>query len=130
MTRKRYLTVAALFGVMCCAGIAAVWVIDANSPAGPGVTKANYDRIEKGMTKEDVRAILGGKGESHFLLFAGGTLHTWITSTSWTGEDGSVAEMHFVESGDGPARVTATNWIESKETITERLLRVLRLRKK
>jgi hypothetical protein len=32
-------------------------------PAQPGVTKANFDRIEKGMTRAEVEAIFGGPGE-------------------------------------------------------------------
>ena len=53
--RKRWLlataTMAGLVGV--------VLLVVAMLPPRPGVTKANFDRVEVGMTKTDVEAILG-----------------------------------------------------------------------
>ena len=56
--RKRWLlaagTMAGLVGV--------VLVVLAMLPPGPGVTKANFDRIKIGMTKIEVEEIFGEKG--------------------------------------------------------------------
>ncbi len=57
MTKKRLaliavlpLTVAVILGVL------------AMLPPRPGVTTANFDRIRKGMTEDEVRGIFGAKG--------------------------------------------------------------------
>jgi outer membrane protein assembly factor BamE (lipoprotein component of BamABCDE complex) len=55
MTQKRLALIAAV-----SLAIAAVMVgVLVMLPPGPGVTKANFDRIEKGMTKAKVEEIFG-----------------------------------------------------------------------
>jgi hypothetical protein len=46
----------------------------------PGVTEANVRRLERGMTKEQVAAILGVPARSVEPMFAGGqgSVHTWV----------------------------------------------------
>ena len=58
MTRKRLLLIA----VLPLAFAVTLGVLAMLSP-NPGVTKAKFDRIEKGMTLAEVEAIFGGPGE-------------------------------------------------------------------
>jgi hypothetical protein len=58
MTKKRLLLIASV----PLAIVAVTLGVLAMLPPRPGVTKANFDRIEKGMTKAQVEEILGEKG--------------------------------------------------------------------
>jgi len=58
MTRKRLWVIAGIFVSMACL----VLVTFAMLPPRPGVTKANFDRIEEGMMLEEVEAIFGCRG--------------------------------------------------------------------
>jgi outer membrane protein assembly factor BamE (lipoprotein component of BamABCDE complex) len=57
-------------------------------PPGPGVTKANFDRIEKGMTRAQVEEIMGRPSMAEPITFSFND--TLITRTEWSGsnEDG------------------------------------------
>ena len=73
--RKRVIlaagTMAGLVGV--------VLVVVAMLPPSPGVTRANFDRIEKGMTRAQVEAILGQKAD--------GRMGVWDQlATTWTND--------------------------------------------
>ena len=57
MTKKRYPAVAGLLTILVCAGFGVGMMM---SPT-PGVTKAKFDRIKKGMTIEEVERIFGNK---------------------------------------------------------------------
>src|SRR4051812_40760672 len=57
MTRKRYLAVAGLLAILVGAGFGLGMIL--MPPDEPGITKANFDRIEKGMTRAEIIAILG-----------------------------------------------------------------------
>ena len=54
MTRKYYLAIAVLSLALACAGFATAQM----QPARPGIAKANFDQIKKGMTKAAVEEIL------------------------------------------------------------------------
>ena len=58
VTKKRLILIAALPLVI----VAVTLGVLAMLPPGPGVTKANFDRIEKGMTLAQVELLLGGTG--------------------------------------------------------------------
>jgi hypothetical protein len=113
MTKKRrYLIAAALLA----ASIFVVIVVLASLPARPGVTKANFDRIEDGMTMREVEQILGGVGL---------TFHGFADQKSmfvWAAEDGSMA---FVAVSNDA--VLSKSWHASRETILTKLRRWLRL---
>ena len=53
--KKRYLTVVGLLTAVVCV----ILTVLAMLPLRPGVTKANFDRLEIGMTLPEVEAILG-----------------------------------------------------------------------
>jgi hypothetical protein len=55
MTKKRWIVLASLFAVGVCVTLTVLALL----PLRPGVTQANIERIETGMTFEEVEAILG-----------------------------------------------------------------------
>ncbi len=59
-------------------------------PRGPGVTKANFDRIEYGMAKAEVEEIFGNKGVP--MLLGGKVVKG---ERFWYGEDGLGAHVTF-----------------------------------
>jgi hypothetical protein len=89
-------------------------------PPHPGVTKANFDRIQKTMTKAEVELLLGGTG----LTFHGFAHHEPPRTFVWSGDDGSVV---FVEITDNS--VITKKWGPSTESITDKIRRWLHLRK-
>jgi hypothetical protein len=99
-----------------CGGVAVA--IRALLPSGHGVTEANCDRIEHGMTEADL--------DSHF----GKPAHHWIglgtiVEKRWICEDGAFAEVTFANGA-----VIRAQWYESTETITDKLRRWLSLPRK
>jgi hypothetical protein len=110
VTKKRLL----LFASLPLAIVVALGVL-AMIPPSPGVTKANFDRIEKGMTMAEVEEILGGKGKSFHeddkaLMY-------------WDADDGSLALIRFVDNC-----VPDKTWYDSDETIPDKIRRWLHLR--
>src|SRR5262249_80363 len=55
LTKQAYLAVAGLLAILVGAGLGVAMMV----PPAPGVTKANFDRIEIGMKITDVEVILG-----------------------------------------------------------------------
>ena len=106
MTKKRLLLVAALPLV-----IAVTLGFLAMLPPGPGVTKANFDHIEKEMTLAQVEATLGKEGIP------------WDTLMFWQADDGSCAFSGFTDDG-----VVQMQWLDSTETVLEKIRRWLHLR--
>ena len=106
-TKKRLLLIAA---IPLVAGAVTLGVL-AMLPPSPGVTKANYDRIEQGMTKAQVEQIFGREGKRT----------EW--GRSWEADDGSGAFFQFRDHC-----VVYREWYESHEPITDKLRRWLHLR--
>jgi hypothetical protein len=71
MRRRRLLLGAGLLALLVSAGIL-LWF----SSRWPGVTQANFDRIQKGATLDEVKALLGGrphrKDDYHVVIEATG----------------------------------------------------------
>jgi hypothetical protein len=85
MTKKRLALIAVLpltFAVGLC--------VLAMLPPRPGVTKGNYDRIEKGMTKAEVEEIFGEEGIHRFQFDEG------QDASQWWGDDFSRATVFFI----------------------------------
>jgi hypothetical protein len=117
MTRKRrYLISAAVLAA--CVGIA--FGVLAMLPPRPGVTKANFDRIEKGMTREDVEVLFGGKGDWRWIVGDWEVKSEWM----WRDNDGVEATINFENDC-----VTKKQWSGSDETIPDKLRRWLHLPK-
>ncbi len=92
-------------------------------PERPGVTKANFDRIKKGMTRAEADAIFGKPA-----CWSGASCHASciLIFEEWTGEDGARADFVFhndVITDDG-------FWTPSTETIGDKLRRWLRINSK
>lgn len=119
MTKKRLILIAALpLAIVVTFGILAML------PPRPGVTKANFDRIQHGMTKMEVEEIFGGKNTGIWAdpkkqqvwdVVIGG-------QSFWKADDGSEAYIDFVHDG-----VTEKTWEPSTETLFHKIRRWLHL---
>src|SRR5437868_1296173 len=121
MTRKRYLAVAGMLAILVGAGFGVGMML----PPAPGVTKANFDRIEIGMTGGDVEAILGERTIMQKVNGGSGGLMVWIDR--WEGDNRASATIVYSWHESGEGRVASKRWTPSKETILEKLRRWLRL---
>jgi hypothetical protein len=85
-------------------------------PEKPGVTKANVNRIRKGMTESEVTTILGPKDISGLdaVIGTGAGGHTW---GSWTGAAAEVT-VSFTN-----GEVFDVRWRELEETPIQRISR-------
>jgi hypothetical protein len=64
----------------------------ARAPGSPNVTLANYERIEVGMTHDEVVAIFGGPGVRTAQIQVGGE---WLEFYSWKAAEGGTATVTF-----------------------------------
>jgi hypothetical protein len=103
MTRVRYI-LAAIFTLAVVGFVTvALW------PPSPGVTHANFDRIQDGMTVAEVEAIMG-KPDQRL-----GTERQW-----WTLPSGNSATVVYSEE-----LVTEKIWPDADETIVRKIWRWL-----
>ena len=110
MTKKRLLLIASMpFTVAVTLGVLAML------PPSPGVTKANFDRIEIGMTRAEVEEIFGRKGvdnrERDRAVWFSGANDVVTDTVVWFKEDCVVGKV----------------WHDSNETITDKIRRWLHL---
>jgi hypothetical protein len=118
MTMKRLLLIAVLpFTIAVTVGALAML------PPRPGVTKANFDHINAGMTESEVEAIFGRKAERRDVCYGNSAGMGAGVLALWAGEDKSGAFVWFANDG-----VDDKNWINSKETVVEKIRRRLHLR--
>jgi hypothetical protein len=114
MTKKRrYVLCAGVLAACVCLAIAVLAML----PAGPGVSKGNFDRIELGMDVSEVEQLLGGPC-APFHGFVG--RETFI----WTGPDGSFALVHV-----DAKTVIDKSWHPSNESLADKIRRWLHLPK-
>lgn len=113
MKKKWWLVGFATLGI---AGGLAV-AIPALQPLRPGVTKANFDRIEYGMTREEVETLFGGPTWSCRIR---GQFDVAPPTIVWAGHDGATADIDFLEGA-----VSEKSWTASTETIPDKLRRWL-----
>lgn len=106
--------------VTMATGAAACYAVASCQADGPGVTKANFDRIEDGMSELDVEAIFGKKAENVYQCYdsVGTGLGVWRTSNG-----SAVAAITFQLK-----TVRDKRWRE--ETISEKFRRWVGLREK
>jgi hypothetical protein len=110
MTKKRLLLIASLpLAVALVIGVLAML------PPRPGVTKANFDRIETGMTESEVEQILGGKAKCR----VGGE----TVEAIWEADDASSTLVEFEAD-----RVFRKQWFGSHEAFLAKICRWLHLR--
>ena len=133
MTKKRYL---AVFGILACIICIGLFVLTLLMSHRPGLSKANFDLVKKGMTKTEVKAILGDgndfnaqnmiepEANEENLDLLDDTKQFWLIDDMelWRNPDGSAATVLFVK-----GKVVFMGWGDSTETIVEKLRRWLHL---
>src|SRR4051812_43890503 len=113
MTKRRWLLVLGAVTLVVCVVLGVL----ATLPARPGVvSKANFDRIEKGMTSQEVAQLLGGPGRPF------DTCHKDIVIAIWSAHDGTVIWVQFHPSN---GTVTGRRFVESQQTALAKLRRWL-----
>jgi hypothetical protein len=97
-----------------------VLTVLALQPPRHGLTKANFDRVEDGMSLLDVETIFGGMPRYGNQSPQGQLYFTWV----WQGDDGAGAIITVF----GNKGVTHKQWIPpSEETFLDKIRRWLRL---
>lgn len=86
--------------------------------ATDSVTKANYDRVAKGMTLTEVAALFGKAGVPFH-----GYPHNPANAYCWVSDDRSLAVLFF---DDKLTMVEKATWADSTETGGDKLSRLLR----
>jgi hypothetical protein len=109
MTKKRFLLIALLL-----VSVAVTLGVLAMLPPRPGVTKANFDRIQMGMTLAEVQEIFGEKGR---LMDGADKFVLWETEdrSSWV-------DIDFLDD-----RLVDLAWHDATETTFNRICRWLGL---
>lgn len=126
MTKKRRCLISVGILAAC---VCATLVVFALVPE-PGVTKTNFDRIEKGMTEADAEAIFGRPSGSTLTIvdqkngFASTIRFDAGKGCSWHGADGDVMVLF-----DKDRRISRATWIEHERTLLEKIHDWLRLPK-
>jgi len=107
MSRRRFIILSIGALAVVCIGLGILAML----PPRPGVTKANFDRIEKGMTQSEVNDIFGKSASRHagFCSASGNT-----SFEDWLSEGGSSASLTLHND-----IVVGFQWNESTETIVD-----------
>ena len=117
---KRWIPAAVAVTILVFSGL----IVLPNHLAGPGVTRANFNRIETGMTLDEVEEILGGPP-----CFDAPNGRSWIglalmcvtrhySREVWGGNDGAVT-VEF----NAQWRVAEKSWTESPDSFFGKLRR-------
>jgi hypothetical protein len=113
--KRRYLTVAGILAVCICLTLGVLAIM----PPRPGVTKANFDRIEEGMTLPEVEAILGSDRGSRGIVTEV-FLPIGHEIEEWGGDEG-FANIVF----DERRRVIRKDWNDAPLPLLQRIRRWL-----
>jgi hypothetical protein len=118
-TKKRLILVASLSLAAIAVTVGVLVVL----PLRPGVTKANFDRIQEGKRLEEVEQIFGGKGQSprEELRDFKELLCIWIT------DDGSLGSITFRDDCVLGKRWVARRLLRFDETFLDKIRRWLRV---
>jgi hypothetical protein len=122
MTKKRLILVVAL----PFAAIAMTVAVLAILPPRPGVTKANFDRIQEGMTRAEVEEIFGGPSSEDVVISTkdGKMIITFDQPRvkGWGADDG-LAVIEFDEKG----KTKEKSWSGLPLSLFDRIRRWLHL---
>ena len=110
MTKKRLAMVCGFAAACLGLALAALTI----GPRGHGLTKSNFDRVEKGMTRAEVEFILGVQSPRVPI--------TGVVYQDWNRDDGARATIVFCDE-----IVIRKEWRDSSETLARKLRRWLRL---
>jgi hypothetical protein len=90
-------------------------------PERPGVTKANFDRIQDGMTPDEVKENFGGRErDSAYVDMDGFEISS--TGQNWIVDDHSHVNIRFIQ-----GRVVEKRWVVQDETLLMKIRRWLHL---
>jgi hypothetical protein len=124
MTKKRRLLISVGILAACVCGTLVVFALLPE----PGVTKANFERIQIGMTEADAEAIFGRPSGRTLVIKEDESVATICfdpgKGCAWLGPDGDV--MAFF---DADGRISKANWIDHERTLLEKIRDWLRLPK-
>jgi hypothetical protein len=107
LTKKRScLLSGGIFVACCCIALAVL----ASLPPCPGITKANFDRIQMGMALSKVEEVFGqpAQGVNYFFM---------SDARIWSGDDG-YADVSFTL-----GKVSEKSWHDSDDSVFERFRR-------
>jgi hypothetical protein len=125
MTKKRWIVLAGMLAACVCLTLAVLALL----PPRPGVTLANIDRIENGMTRAEIEKLLGGAGVELSDWVPLRTINAaCVTVVAWDHpHDGTHVAVYF----DRDNRVIGKDWKEwgpgPPETFLQKLQRLLHL---
>jgi hypothetical protein len=124
MTKKRWVVLAGMLVACVCLTLAVLALL----PPRPGVTPANFERIEDGMTHEEVEKILGGPGVEidrlEYVFWTSPAQTARISVLAWEHRyDGTYLTVRF----DRHNRVIQKDWAQSPPTFMQKLKRLLHL---
>jgi|GEM_PF-2001684 len=112
MAKRRFIY-AGIFAACVALGLAVLTAL----PSRAGVTKANYDRIEEGMTLAEVQEVFGKEG----IVFHGYPNKT-AQAYCWQNTDCSLAILFF---DDNRKVVEKAKWAGSTESIGDKIRRLI-----
>jgi hypothetical protein len=115
MTKKRWIVLAGMLAACVCLTLAVLALL----PPRPGVTSANFERIEDGMTQEEVEKILGGPAADWFSPKRG------VSVTYFVWDHPYDRTQVFVGFRDN--HVIQKEWGGPPDTFMQKLKRLLRL---
>jgi hypothetical protein len=126
MTWKRRLAVISLFVVLVGIGVGLAMMLTPDHR--PGVTKANFDKLQEGMSIEQVETWLGADSRRLFGFGRSGLGASTFNQT-WIADDGARAAITFsLQYGvDEDWKVASMTWTDSTETTWQRIRRWLRI---
>jgi len=115
MAKRRWIVAGGIL-----AGATTLWfLLFVAFPPRPGVTKANFDRIEKGMTRADVEELFGKPASGSYLHGGKKIRHT---CELWSGDEGSATIICDEEHGI----VADKEWSTRKLSVLQTLRRWVR----
>jgi hypothetical protein len=106
-------------GLLAICGIVAI-TVPMMLPPRPGVTKANCDRISKGMTRTEVEQVLGPQHDRFAAMIASSS--GTMSFEQWVGADRAAIHVTFHDD-----RAHEISWQESPETFGEKIRRWLHM---
>jgi len=127
--RTRYLISAGSFTAIVCLAIFGVSLM----PPGPGVTKANCDRIKKGMTLAEVKAIFGCEATNRVCIELQDETRVYDVPTEFRGYPGGPRGWQGATGGaivtfDNTERVVEANWESHDYSLAQKIRQWLAFR--
>ena len=120
MTWMRRIALFSLLAVLAGVGFGLAVVVTPDNR--PGVTKANFDNVQIGMSYEQVQGLLGMNSIEYY---GSGSFYSRSKLEAWKADDGAEAQINFLINfrDDKGYKVTRMTWVDSTETLWQRIRR-------